>query len=259
MNSYTNKYIMVIRVFQIQVMTQTLVLALQRRRVTESVRGAAENSRAIGVRRAVTKAAIVVGCCEWLQPAARDYRDGQQRETAGCCECGLVRVRQAVDGGPRRVMDGWRLRVTWAVASDVWPPRLFSSLERKVCEFARKPVKQCKTCSSATHDTRNLGSMALREAAPAPPAPGPLCESESRTPCVVLRQPASRGGQRQVLIMDGGLVSGPNGHAVSPGPVAAPTLSSHRIARATHCELLPTAVSPSTPLTRLALALVFLV
>ena len=61
------------------------------------------------------------------------------------------------------------------------------------------------------------------------------------------------------LIMDGGLVSGRSGHTVSPGPVAAPTQSSHRITRVTLCELLPTAVSPSTPLTILALALVFLV
>ena len=78
--------------------------------------------------------------------------------------------------------------------------------------------------------------MALREdveAASAPPAPGP--SFESRRPPVVLWRHASREGQRQARIMGAGL--GHSGHAVSPGPVAAPTPSSRGRHTAGLCQL----------------------
>ena len=107
--------------------------------------------------------------------------------------------------------------MTRAAASDGRPRGVF--WKENFAKFVRKPLKQCKTCSSAARDTWKIDrSMALREAAPSPPAPGP--SSQSLRPPVVLRRPASRGGQRQARIMDAGpvTVSGPtwpSGHAVS--------------------------------------------
>ena len=94
--------------------------------------------------------------------------------------------------------------------------------------------------------------MALREAASAPPAPGP--SSEPRRLPVVLWRPASRGRQRQARIMDAGPARGAQWPRRASGPSGWPYAV---FAWATHCGPLPTAMSLSTPLTRSAFALVF--
>ena len=156
-----------------------------------------------------------------------------------------MRLAAANDGGPlrpRRVngaaasctgctrdsgaaSDGGPLRVTQAreEASDSGSPRVF--LGRKFCKVQAQNTKAVQNpflCRSRHLEPRHC-SMALLEAASAPRAPGP--SSESRRLPVVLRPPASWGRQRQARIMDAGPEH--NGHAVSPGPVAAPTPSSH--------------------------------
>ena len=131
-------------------------------------------------------------------------------------------------------------------------------MERKLCKFARMPLKQCKTCSesSAARDTWNLGrSMALREAAPAPPAPGP--SSESRRPTPGGSQAARKSG-RTAVDSDHGCWPGHGLRAQWPRRVSGPSSCPYTVfARATHSRPLPTAVSPSIPLTCSALALVF--
>ena len=147
-----------------------------------------------------------------------------------------LRVTQARDGGP--------LRVTQAreEASDGGPPRVF--LERKLCKVHAQNTKAVQNpflCRLRHLEPRHC-SMALLEAlaASAPPAPGP--SSESSRPPMVLWRPASWGRQRQAQIMDAG--PGHSGHAVSPGPVAAPTPSSHGRYTAGLCQQFQHPVDP---------------
>ena len=130
-------------------------------------------------------------------------------------------------------------------------------------KFTRKPLKQSKTRSSTARRSQPLEprhcSMALCEAASAPPAPGP--SSALRRPPVVLW--GRRKSGKTAAGADHGCWPGPGGTV--PVTVATPCLRAQWLplccptvfAWATHCGPLPTAVTLSTPLTRSALALVF--
>ena len=254
---------MEIRVLQIRMTTQTLVLAQRRLRVTESVRLAAASEGEQQSHRWGGQWRVMEGGL--LQDSASDSGRGE-----------LARLAAAHDGGPRRdpVSDSGhselhRLANTWAMAPEwrraaasdsgrgEWWRAAASIFERKLCKFAHQATKAVYNlficCSRHLKPWPQHGSALSSASNSCSRAFIRVAQAAESAPMKLL-QPASRGGQRQARIMDAGpvTVSWPRGHAVS----LCPGCCSYAVC-ATHWGPLPRAVSPSTPLTCSALALVF--